>query len=120
MYMGSKGFVADSTRVNLVTPDNIARLKDLPIFLFSGSENSVYEPENTDVSFSTLSETNGGMCYERQVFDGRGHLDCWMSPSAHKDVYPRVLSHIENVRKGKYENLTMTVKSLSKQVEQDP
>ncbi|KAK2609820.1 hypothetical protein N8I77_003299 [Diaporthe amygdali] len=112
MYMGTHNFVTDSHDVSLVTPQNIARLKGLPIFLFSGSENAVYAPENTDLSFTTLSEANGGLCYERQVFEGRGHLDSWMSPTAHKDVYPRVLNHVENVRKGRYEDMRAAVCGL--------
>ncbi|KAK1964084.1 glucose-methanol-choline oxidoreductase [Colletotrichum sublineola] len=97
MYQGTHGFVTDSQNENLVTPQNIARLKGLDIFLFSGTENDVYEPENTDISFTTLSEANGGVCYERQVFKDYGHLDAWMSPTAHKDVFPRVLHHMKKV-----------------------
>ncbi|KAF9880092.1 glucose-methanol-choline oxidoreductase [Colletotrichum karsti] len=114
MSTGLAGHVMDNQNVDLVTPQNIARLKGLPIFFFSGSDNAVYEPQNTDLSFTTLSEANGGFCYERQVFEGRGHLDAWMSPTAHEEVYPRVLNHIENVRKGKYEDMKAYVKKQTK------
>lgn len=109
MFQGTHDYVTDSQNENLVTPQNIARLKGLPIFLFSGAENDVYTPENTDISFTTLSEANGGGFYERQVFKGRGHLDAWMSPTAHKDVFPRVLHHIENVQRGKYDALRKVI-----------
>ncbi|KAL0944859.1 glucose-methanol-choline oxidoreductase [Colletotrichum truncatum] len=114
MTTGLAGRVLDSQNADLVVPQNIARLKGLPIFLFSGSENAVYLPQNTDLSFTTLSEVNGGTCYERQVFEGRGHLDAWMSPTAHKEVFPRVLNHIENVQNGKYEIMKKHVKALVK------
>lgn len=114
MDSGLAGNILDSRNVELTTQGNIARLKGLPIFLFSGSENAVYDPQNTDKSFTTLSEVNGGMCYERQVFEGRGHLDAWMSPTAHEEVYPRVLTHIENVRGGKYEKVKSYIKSVTK------
>lgn len=114
MYMGVHGYVTDSQDTSLLTPQNIARLRGLPIFFFSGAENDVYRPECTDLSFTTLSEANGGLCYERQVFEGRGHLDSWMSPAAHRDVFPRVLKHIENVREGRYEEMRTAVVRLSK------
>ncbi|OLN81041.1 Cholesterol oxidase 1 [Colletotrichum chlorophyti] len=113
MFAGTRGYVTDTTYDNLVTPQNIARLRGLPIFLFSGSENDVYAPENTDLSFTTLSEANGGLCYERQVFEGRGHLDCWMSSSAHKDVFPRVLHHIKSVESGKFSEIKNVVDKMT-------
>ncbi|KZL72550.1 glucose-methanol-choline oxidoreductase [Colletotrichum incanum] len=109
MYQGTHEYITDSQNENLVTPQNIARLKGLPIFFFSGNQNEVYAPENTDISFTTLSEANGGICYDRQVFNDRGHLDAWMSPTAHKDVYPRVLHHIKKVEKHRYEVLKKAV-----------
>lgn len=117
MYMGCHGFVTDSHDASLVTPQNIARLKGLPIFLFSGAEGDVYAPDNTDLSFTMLSETNGSLCYRREVFEDRGHLDAWMSPTAHKDVYPRVLQHIENIRKGRYAEVTTALVKHSKSKE---
>ncbi|KAF6824728.1 glucose-methanol-choline oxidoreductase [Colletotrichum plurivorum] len=111
MNTGTTSHVVDTQGANLVTPQNLARLRGLPIFFFSGSENSVYLPENTDTSFTALSDANGGLYYERQVFEGRGHLDAWMSSTAHQDVFPRVLNHINNVHEGKYASFS---KELSK------
>lgn len=100
--MALAGAVADAHGASLVTPQNVARLRGLPIFLFSGAEDDVYAPRNTDVSFTALCEANGSLCYERQVFEGRGHLDAWMGPTAREDVFPRVWDHVENVRRGRY------------------
>jgi hypothetical protein len=99
MSMGRLGYVTTNppTSENLVTPYNIARLKGIPIFFFSGSENQVYAPENTDVSYTTLRLAHGADGYERTVFQGRGHLDCWMGVNAHHDVYPRVKRHVHKI-----------------------
>jgi hypothetical protein len=82
---------------NLVTPQNIQRLRDIPILLFSGAANAFYTPENTDVSYSLLCDTNGADDYERVEFEGRDHLDCWMGNTAWRDVYPRVRRYVDQV-----------------------
>ncbi|KAH7143579.1 hypothetical protein EDB81DRAFT_947639 [Dactylonectria macrodidyma] len=83
--------------VNLVTPENLARLQGVPILFFSGEKNTVYAPESTDISYTTLCKAHGRQWYEREVFNGRGHLDCWMGSDAYKDVYPRVGRHVQEV-----------------------
>jgi hypothetical protein len=102
MSVGRLGHVTTNPPVstNLVTARNIQRLKGIPIFLFSGSENAVYTPENTDVSYGLLRDANGADGYERDVFEGRGHLDCWMGATAHTDVYPRVRRHVDGIFAG--------------------
>jgi hypothetical protein len=99
MSMGRLGHVTTNppTSISLVTPYNLARLKGIPIFFFSGADNTVYAPENTDVSYTMLRNAHGAGDYERDVFEGRGHLDCWMGVTAHKDVYPRVREHVDKV-----------------------
>lgn len=105
MSIGRLGYVTTNppASINLVTEENIARLKGIPILLFSGSENAVYAPENTDVSYGLLRDMNAegkdghdGLV-ERTIFEGRGHLDCWMGSTAYKDVYPRVRRHVDHV-----------------------
>lgn len=81
----------------LATPENIKRLKGIPILFLSGSENMVFTAENTDTSYTTLCNAHGRNWYEREVFHGRGHLDAWMGPTACGDVYPRVKRHIDTV-----------------------
>ncbi|KAH7101205.1 FAD/NAD(P)-binding domain-containing protein [Auriculariales sp. MPI-PUGE-AT-0066] len=77
----------------------LARLRGLPILLFSGSENAVYEPESTDVSYTLLRTELDPDLYERVLFVGRGHLDSWISPSCADDgdVYSTVLGHVDAV-----------------------
>ncbi|PVH68463.1 alpha/beta-hydrolase [Cadophora sp. DSE1049] len=102
MSTGRLGCVTTNapTSINLVTPENIDRLKGIPILFFSGSENWVFTPENTDISYTTLCNAHGRQWYEREVFQGRGHLDCWMGSTAYQDVYPRVRRHVDKVMKG--------------------
>ncbi|KAL2018312.1 hypothetical protein VTK56DRAFT_975 [Thermocarpiscus australiensis] len=85
---------------NLVTPENIRRLRGIPILFLSGTGNMVYTAENTDISYTTLCYAHGREWYEREVFPGRGHLDAWMGSTAYKDVYPRVKRHVDKFMKG--------------------
>ena len=80
--MGIPGTVLDSAGRNLVTPSNLDRLRGIPLFLFSGSENAVYAPAATYASCELLNAHFGDDCCTRFEFDGMGHLDCWMSESA--------------------------------------
>lgn len=97
MKTGDVGEVTtnEPTRLSLVKPENIDRLKGLPILFLSGTGNMVYTEENTDKSYTTLCHAHGSEWYEREVFLSKGHLDAWMGPTAYQDVYPRVLQHVE-------------------------
>ena len=103
MAMGRSGHVMTNTSVseNLVTPFNMSRLRGIPIFFFSGSENTVYDPQSTDVSYTMLRDAFGAEWYERVVFEGKGHLDCWMGKDAIRDVYPRVRKHVDWIMKAR-------------------
>ncbi|KAL5350902.1 hypothetical protein ACLOAV_004475 [Pseudogymnoascus australis] len=103
MSMGRLGYVTTNppTSINLVTPINMSRLRGIPILFFSGSENSVFDPQSTDVSYTILRNEFGADWYERTVFEGRGHLDCWMGKDAVRDVYPRVRKHVDQVMRTK-------------------
>jgi hypothetical protein len=54
----------------------MTRLRGIPILFFSGSENAVFDPQSTDISYTRLRDTFGEEWYGRVVFEGRGHLDC--------------------------------------------
>jgi hypothetical protein len=86
----------------LATDNNIARLKGLPIMLFSGRQNAVLSPEATERSYEALCKAFGdtGM-YRRRVVPGYGHLDGWMGRNAWKDVYPMVRQEVDRVTRGK-------------------
>lgn len=82
---------------NLVTPENLERLKGIPILFLSGTGNMVFTAENTDISYTTLCNVHGRDWYEREVFTGKGHLDAWMGATAYQDVYPRVRRHVDQI-----------------------
>ena len=100
MAMGLKGKVLNSKQEdNLITEENLERLRGIPIYLFSGEHNSVYDPETTKISFDTLREQLGENFYKRDLIPNYGHLDCWMGPQAYKIVYRRVEQQVEKVGK---------------------
>ena len=52
--------------VPLVNGTNLARLRQIPIYFFSGSENAVFTPEATDMSYTTLrNESLEGQLWTR-------------------------------------------------------
>jgi hypothetical protein len=96
--MGQVGHVLRTNYADdLVTEANIERMRGIPIFLFSGSENTVYDPESTKDSYDMLQSTLGEQNYRREVFESFGHLDCWMSDRSVNEVYPAVLDHLKSV-----------------------
>lgn len=96
---GVSGHVATNLPVaeDLVTPERLQRLRGIPIFLFSGSNNMAWSPESTDLSYALLRNNFGSKGYERCVVEGYGHLDCWMGTNAYKDVYPMVRQRVDSV-----------------------
>lgn len=93
MFMGTHGYVTNNSNESLVNDQNVERLRGLPIQFIVGSENVVYSPENTDKSYTKLTTTFGQGGYQCDVFQGYGHLDCWMGKDAATDIYPTVLAH---------------------------
>lgn len=102
MQMGVRGFVTSNAPLfqDLTTPENIHRLKNIPIMLFSGSDNKVLNPASTDKTYSILRDAFGPQKYERHVVQGYGHLDCWMGREAYKDVYPMVREQVDKICRG--------------------
>jgi len=95
MEMGRNHHVVDDLHESLVTKDNIERLRDIPILFIQGEDNAIYDLQATKDSFDILREQLNMSQYERVTFEGRGHLDCWMSPGSFGDVYSRVEQHAE-------------------------
>lgn len=87
--------------VPLINAANLARMRQIPIYFFSGSENGVFTPEATEMSYTTLRNEFDEGQYERDVFDGFGHLDCWMGEKAADVVWPRVKQHMIKVGRGR-------------------
>jgi hypothetical protein len=88
--------VVDPSGENLVTDENLERLRGIPVLLFSGKENVVWRAESTLTTYTVLREKFGEHGYERLQFEGRGHLDCWMSESA-VEVFEEVRRRVDEV-----------------------
>jgi hypothetical protein len=103
--MGVKGHVTGNGPLfhPLTSSKNIRRLKNIPFFLFSGSDNKVLTPESTTRTLEMLRDELGGenSLYERIEIRGYGHLDCWMGREAYKDVYPEVRERVDRVVRGR-------------------
>ena len=99
MSMGVKGKVLTSNGSdNLITESNLERLRGIPIFFFSGQDNSVFDPEATETSYQYLRDRLGEEYYRRETIPHYGHLDCWMGKEANEDVYPKIEEHINSLR----------------------
>lgn len=107
---GTKGYVTTwpsplsgdrntSSATSLVTDENVKRFISVPIYFFSGSNNAVYSPESTDLSYTRLRGLGDEGQYERDVFEGFGHLDCWMGETGETVIWPRVREHMKKVSK---------------------
>ncbi|KAK0655657.1 hypothetical protein B0T16DRAFT_424392 [Cercophora newfieldiana] len=87
----------------LDTPENIERLRGIPIMLFVGNDNAVVGKEGARRSYDRLCDAfgsrdeSGQVQYRFRVIPGYGHHDCWMGKNACRDVYPIVLEEINRV-----------------------
>jgi len=83
--------VAVSGRKQTVLKDedmpHLDRLK-LPINFISGSENHMFVPESTARTYNMLCEANGPSFYQRTVYQGWGHLDCFVGDGADQQIWP--------------------------------
>ncbi|KAI0135722.1 FAD/NAD(P)-binding domain-containing protein [Daldinia grandis] len=107
MKQGYEGGVMSNAPLfeRLDTPENIRRLKGIPIMLFVGRDNAVLSPESTERTYEILTDTftsehASGVQYRRRVVPDYGHLDCWMGRNAWKDVYPFVREEVDRVMRG--------------------
>lgn len=108
MRQGYEGHVMGNAPLfeRLDTPENVRRLKGVPILLFVGGDNAVLSPESTERTYDVLTTAFGtgddvsGVQYRRRVVPGYGHLDCWMGRNAWKDVYPFVREEVDRVVRG--------------------
>ena len=120
MLQGSQGHAMANAPLFevLVTPDNVQRLRGLPVFQFVGADNAVLSTRATEKTYEILCDTFGGplaaatadhphgVQYGRRVIPGYGHLDCWMGRNAWRDVYPVLRAEIDRVVRG--EDYTFT------------
>jgi cholesterol oxidase len=67
----------------------------LPITFIHGAENQCFLPESTEITYDLLREKNGRGLYQRHVIPGYGHIDCIFGKDAARDVYPRIVDHLD-------------------------
>ena len=97
MEMGRTHTVVNNQHENLVTPENIERLRDIPILFIHGEDNAIWDPQSTKLSYDALREKLNMSQYERVTFKGKGHLDCWIGKDSFWDVYSRVEQHADKI-----------------------
>ncbi|KAL2197648.1 hypothetical protein P885DRAFT_35367 [Corynascus similis CBS 632.67] len=104
MKMGYEGHVMGNAPLfeRLTGPDNVARLRGIPVMLFVGRDNAVLSPEATERTYEVLCEAFEDGDYTRKVVPGYGHLDCWMGRNAWRDVYPMVREEVDRVTRGEH------------------
>jgi hypothetical protein len=73
---------------------HLDRLK-LPIHFISGSENRMFIPQSTEDSFNLLCELNGPAYYQRTVYPGFGHLDCYFGMGAAETIWPDLVAALD-------------------------
>ncbi|KAK4142292.1 cholesterol oxidase [Dichotomopilus funicola] len=102
MKMGFDGHVMSNAPLYdpLDTPENVKRLRGIPIMMFVGRDNAVLSPEATERTYEILSDAFEDGDYSRRVVPGYGHLDGWMGRNAWKDVYPFVREEVDRVTRG--------------------
>ena len=97
--MGSAGHCLDSNLQPLMTPENLENLRGVPILFISGTDNEVFDPETTLKDYEMLRRKFGEDMYRRFLVDNYGHLDPIVGKHADRDVYWRILAHLESFEK---------------------
>ncbi|KAG9560589.1 hypothetical protein KCU79_g7562, partial [Aureobasidium melanogenum] len=97
---GQRRAVLDNDYHSLVTDKNLRRLRGIPMLVFGGADNNVYSPESTRETCRVLEQR--GEAVRMKVFEGLGHLDCWMSERAASKggVYDTVVEEVRRVMHG--------------------
>jgi len=66
----------------------------LPILFMSGSENRMFIPASTEATYQMLCQANGSDLYRREVYEGFGHLDCYLGTGAPQVIWPDIASQL--------------------------
>lgn len=78
-----------------MTAKNLENLRGLPILFISGTDNEVFDPETTLRDYEMLRRRFGEGMYRRFLAEGYGHLDPIVGKNADRDVYWRILGHLQ-------------------------
>jgi cholesterol oxidase len=99
--MSRQAKVVDSEGRDVYMP-HLAERRQFPIRFIHGAENDCFKPESTRVTLKLLEDAQAAAPenepryhYDRVEIPGYGHIDCIFGKDAAKDVYPKILEHLE-------------------------
>ena len=72
---------------------HLSRL-DVPMLLISGQKNQMFLPASTERTWKLLHDALGDNI-QRQVFEGFGHLDCYLSGQAKNPIWSRLAEFLK-------------------------
>lgn len=102
--MGTRGICLDDKLRSLATPENLERLRGVPILFISGTDNDVFKPESTLRDYELLRRRFGEGMYRRFLVEGYGHLDPIIGKNADDDVFWRIHGHLNWCSKHEADN----------------
>jgi len=89
----NKGVVVDKDGNDVYMP-HLDRLA-FPIFFIAGADNHEFYPITSERTLAVLSERNGAQHYQRQVFPGYAHMDCFVGKTADADIFPAIARYLD-------------------------
>ena len=84
-----KGHVVDAEGKDAYLP-HIERLA-IPIVFLHGAKNRMFLPEGSEITYERCREANGPDLYQRHVFPGYAHLDCFVGRDSVADIFPTIV-----------------------------
>jgi cholesterol oxidase len=91
-----KGVAPNVRAYDILTAEDHEHLDrlDVPMLLISGQENQMFVPEATRRTWALLHDRLGDNI-QRRVFEGFGHLDCYLSGEAREPVWRPIADFLE-------------------------
>jgi cholesterol oxidase len=77
-----------------LSPGQLKRMA-IPIAFIHGAENECFLPESITRAVVRLSQANGPELYSDYEIPGYGHIDCIFGRDAARDVYPKIVAHLD-------------------------
>jgi hypothetical protein len=83
---------------SLVTEEGLERLNRILVFVFSRLDNADFKAESTRESLRVLQGRGGRV--GRRVFEGFGHMDCWIGDRAAGAVFKAIEEEVRRMMGG--------------------
>ncbi len=70
----------------------------MPVHFIVGAKNPLMVPECSLRTVDWLQQSNKDVAhyYSRKVYQGYGHIDCFIGRDAHQDIFPDILKHLND------------------------